>query len=222
MRSKKSIYRIVLAVVGCCLLLAAASAMVLREQKSAKAQPENVSNDVDKPYGTKISNISDEGIQVYWKNTEFASGYEVYRSYKKDGKYECIAASNDFINAKESSHSTCTDTEFDRSKKTVYYKIRSYETDEQNETRYSKFSKVLTARYLDELKLGNQMLYLPAGMSRTIQASYGWGASRTRSGAATTKLWRRLARTAQLPLQAREAAGSHAGAKSWIRSRRAT
>lgn len=99
----------------------------------------------------------------------------MYRSYVKDGEYECIAASNDFINAKESSHSTCTDTEFDRSKKTVYYKIRSYETDGQNETQYSPFSKVLTARYVDKLKLGNQMLYLPAGMSRTIQASYGWG-----------------------------------------------
>lgn len=160
---------------GILLLFLAAIGALYAWKRAGRNMEENVSSSLDKPYGVKISNITDEGIQVYWKNTEYAKGYEVFRSYSKDGGYERIAAGSDFADPTEPSHSTCTDAEFDRDKRKVYYKVRSYEFDEQDRKIYSNFSKVMTAKFIETLKLGCQELYLPAGMSRTIQASYGWG-----------------------------------------------
>ncbi|MGN1031797.1 MAG: Ig-like domain-containing protein, partial [Butyricicoccaceae bacterium] len=48
-----------------------------------------------KPYGVKISSITDQGIEVYWKKPDSINGFEVYRAYSKNGTYTRIVRIND-------------------------------------------------------------------------------------------------------------------------------
>ena len=128
-----------------------------------------------KPYGIRISGINDDGIEVYWKNTEYADGYEVYRSYEKDGNYEFIADTADCIDPLEPSHGTYQDQGFDHDKETVYYTLRSYEYDEQGEKVYSNYTKPVKAQYRTGLHMSRSRLYMPSGMQRKLNAYTGWG-----------------------------------------------
>lgn len=134
-----------------------------------------ISDSVQAPYGVKIQKISDEGILVYWKSPENANGYEIYRSYEKEGTYERIADTVDSMAQRTKSHGTYCDNEFDKEKNTVYYKIRSYEYNEQGKKIYSEFSERMTAKYRDQMKLEETQLYLPSGMTRQNAAYFGWG-----------------------------------------------
>lgn len=134
-----------------------------------------VSEEVQAPYGVKIAGISDEGILVYWKNTEHADGYEVFRSYEKDGTYVSVVDTTGYTDLTEKSHGTYLDSSFDQEKRTVYYKMRSYEYNEQGEKVYSEFSDRMDAKYREAMKLEETQLYLPSGMTRKNAAYFGWG-----------------------------------------------
>lgn len=121
------------------------------------------------PYGTKVSGITDEGIEYYWKRPEYADGYEVFRCYEEEGDYEKIAE----IDTR--SVGTYTDNTFDSEKREVWYKIRSYLDNEDGTRSYSKFTKSSRAKYRESLKLERKKTYMPSGSSRRIQAFYGWG-----------------------------------------------
>ena len=122
-----------------------------------------------RPYGTKISRITTEGIEFYWKKPENIDGYEVFRSYAKDSEFTCIAIITD------PAQGTYLDSRFDYRERSVYYKIRSYVLESDGEKRYSKFSKVQEAKYRTELELEQTKLFLRSGAFRTLGAYYGWG-----------------------------------------------
>lgn len=122
----------------------------------------------EKPYGTKISGISDKGITVYWKKPEFADGYEVFRSYEENGDYESIYEAKKNVG-------TYNDTTFDHTKKTVYYRLKSFFRNENGEKTYSGFTKILTANYREKMKLSHSTLYIPSNTSRIIESYHGWG-----------------------------------------------
>ncbi|MCD7744605.1 MAG: CapA family protein [Lachnospiraceae bacterium] len=127
--------------------------------------------DVETPYGPKISKLSDAGIEYYWKQAEYADGYEVFRSYEEEGEYEKVAEyRNNTV-----SYSTHLDTTFDREKKSVWYKVRSYLEDEDGNRSYSEFTEPVEAQYREEMKLQRKTTYMPSGTTRTIEAWYGWG-----------------------------------------------
>ncbi len=122
-----------------------------------------------RPYGVKISSVTNAGIEVYWKKPENSVGYQVYRAYSKKGTYKRIATIHD------STQGTYMDPDFDHSKNSVYYKVRSYEYDNRGKRIYSKFSKVLKAEYRSALQLEQSKIFLRSGSSRRLEVYYGWG-----------------------------------------------
>ncbi|MCD7744604.1 MAG: CapA family protein [Lachnospiraceae bacterium] len=121
------------------------------------------------PYGTKISSISDEGIEFYWKRPEGVDGYEVFRSYEEDGEYERIAEYN------KKSVGTHLEASFDPDQREIWYKVRSYVENEDGSRSYSEFSTAKAASYRESMELQRKTTYMPSGTTRTIQAYYGWG-----------------------------------------------
>ena len=67
------------------------------EIKAAETILEEVSEEKNilAPYGCKIESIDEKGITFYWKRPDVLSGYQVYRSYTKNGKYKKIATITD-------------------------------------------------------------------------------------------------------------------------------
>ncbi len=126
-------------------------------------------SEVEAPYGTKISSISDDGIEFYWKKPENVNGYEVFRCYAEDGEYELIAEYN------KKSIATHLDTTFDVNQREIWYKVRSYVENEDGTRSYSEFSAAKAASYREAMKLQRETTYMPSGTTRTIQAYYGWG-----------------------------------------------
>lgn len=120
------------------------------------------------PYGTKISNMSNDGIEFYWKRPSGAKGYEVFRAYTADGEYEQIA------DIPDRSIYTYVDNEFNTDERTVYYKVRSYALDAKKQKVYSKMSEVTEAAYRNHLKLENDEVFLRSGATRTLEAYLGW------------------------------------------------
>ena len=135
---------------------------VVKEQKTDEKLP-------DAPYGPKISNITDEGIEFYWKKVEIADGYEIYRAYEEDGDFEKIGENN------TRSKGEFTDAVFDHSKKQVFYKSRSYLNTDNGERVYSEFTKTATAEYREELLIEREVTYLYDGTTRHLKAFHGWG-----------------------------------------------
>ena len=121
------------------------------------------------PYGTKISRISNEGIEFYWKPLEGVTGYEVFRSNTRTGKPKKIATV-----AKARRHVYC-DSAFNREKKRQFYSVRSYKKLEDGTTAYSVLTKPKLAKFREELLLERETTYLYSGDSRKISAFYGWG-----------------------------------------------
>lgn len=123
----------------------------------------------ENPYGTKISGILKEGIEFYWKKLERADGYEVYRSYGIFDEPKKIAEIT------QRSIGTYIDSDFDHSKKKVFYSVRSYLKQSDGSVRYSELSAPKEAHYRDELVLERDATYMYSGSSRKIRAIYGWG-----------------------------------------------
>ncbi|MGN1014989.1 MAG: CapA family protein [Butyricicoccus sp.] len=121
------------------------------------------------PYGLKISDITDDGIEVYWKRPAGAKGYEVFRFDDETDEYKMIA------DIDTRSIYTYVDDEFDHSNEEVYYKVRSYSLDDNDRKVYSKISESVTARYRTKTKLERSEIFLRSGKSRTLAAYQGWG-----------------------------------------------
>ena len=121
------------------------------------------------PYGSKISAITKEGIEFYWKKLEKTSGYEIFRSYEAEGDYEMIA------DITKSSIGTYLDSEFDHEKKAVYYTVRSYLNDENGKRIYSEKLPPVAAVFREELIPEREVTYLYSGYTRSLRAFYGWG-----------------------------------------------
>lgn len=145
--------------------------------KEKKAQQEMISCDMtvnmeivpEKPYGPKISGITKEGIEFYWKKPERANGYEVFRAYSEEGPYESIAL------IKKRSIGTHIDADFDYAKRKVYYTVRSFLCDDNGERIYSDTTKPVVAEYIEEFKLERDVTYLYSGTTRLIRGICGWG-----------------------------------------------
>lgn len=121
------------------------------------------------PYGTKISGITKEGIEFYWKKLERANGYYIFRAYKEDGPFEQIAVIN------KRNIGTYIDSEFDRSKKTVYYTLCSFLNNDDGTTVCSEKVAPQAAAFREELVLEREATYMYSGTTRSIRAFYGWG-----------------------------------------------
>ncbi len=68
---------------------------------------------------SKAKSLSSKRVQIVWKKVSGASGYEVYRSKTKNGKYKKIGT------LKSWNKVSFTDKKVSR-KKTYYYKVRAY------------------------------------------------------------------------------------------------
>lgn len=127
---------------------------------------------IELPYGVKISKIDDAGIEVYWKRTEFADGYQVYRSYEKDSGYVLIEDTEDNTNP---NNGVYTDNEYDPNYKKIYYRVCSFQYNENNEKIYSELSKPKAAKYREEMEISKKKMFIPSGYERQMEAFYGWG-----------------------------------------------
>lgn len=131
----------------------------------------NYYNDKDKiieaPYGVRISTITDEGIEVYWKKPDNKARYEVWRSI--DGE-EYMKIVEDIRH----SEFTYVDNSFDRMEKTFYYKLRAYEEDRFGKRFYSEFSEVTEAIYKTELAISSRKMIMPSNTERELYVVQGW------------------------------------------------
>lgn len=142
---------------------------VAQEQGCASKRSQTVMMTLpETPYGTKIANMTNDGIEFYWKRPSGAKGYEVFRSYEEDGEYEQIA------DIPDRSIYTYTDNDFNTDVRHVYYKVRSYTYDTDEQKVYSKMSEVTEATYREHLKLENRKVFLRSGATRTLEAYMGW------------------------------------------------
>ncbi len=123
----------------------------------------------DKPHGPKIASITDRGIEFYWKKVEHASGYEVFRSYEEEGIFEKIGENN------KRSKGEYIDSDFDHSRKEIYYKSRSYINNADGTREYSAFTKPAAAVFRDQIMIEREVSVMYDGASRKIRAFYGWG-----------------------------------------------
>lgn len=121
------------------------------------------------PYGTSISSITREGIEFYWKKPEAAIGYEVFRSYEKEGPLEWIAV------VRRRDIGTYIDAEFDRGRKKIFYFVRSFIDREDGTRVFSPLTEPTVAEFREEFRLEREVTYLYSGSSRKNRALYGWG-----------------------------------------------
>lgn len=145
-----------------------AQILAKKEQKKA-AQAEKAKNGPDLPFGGKISSVTNEGIEYYWKKVEIANGYEVFRAYDEEGPFESIYV------APKRNIGTYIDGDFDHTKKKVYYTVRSYVKDENGNLIYSETIEPTEASYQESIIMEREATYLYAGVERSIYALYGWG-----------------------------------------------
>lgn len=124
---------------------------------------------LDVPFGTKISSITNEGIEFYWKKLENTDGYEIYRAYKKSGPFELIAK------IENRRKGTYIDNEFDHSKKSVFYSIKSYVVNDDGSVDYSELIAPKEAEYRKKIEIERDATYMYSGTQRSIKALYKWG-----------------------------------------------
>ena len=159
-----------------------------KEKKKLRNQQQNESKDIEKenkanstvlqiekkskaeqPYGTKISRVSKEGIEFYWKKPEYASGYDVFRANEENGKYEMIA------HIEKRNIGVYTDSSFDHEKKEIYYRVRSFFDDVDGNRYFSEMTAPTKAVYRDIFELDLQNIYMYSKTEKQIHALYGWG-----------------------------------------------
>ena len=136
---------------------------------SAKQGASDGDSGAEMPYGTKISKISRDGVEFYWKKPERANGYEVFRAYEADGPFECIAS----IDTRKCGD--YTDNDFDHTVKSLYYSIRSYITTDDGEKIFSERTEPVEAAFIKDIKPERETTYMYSGSTRKIMAAYGWG-----------------------------------------------
>lgn len=134
----------------------------LGEQKVTERIPET-------PYGTKISGILKDGIEFYWKKLEIADGYEIFRAYQENGPFERIAV------IEKRTIGTYIDGQFDHSKKSVFYTVRSFVNNEDGTRSFSEMIAAKEATFLEHMVPEREATYLYSGTSRHIRVSWGWG-----------------------------------------------
>lgn len=86
----------------------------------------------------KVDVASYNSNKITWNKVSKASGYQVYRSTSKDGKYASIKT------IKSGSTVSYTDAKLTTGK-TYYYKVRAYKTVNGSKT-YSSYSKIVSAK----------------------------------------------------------------------------
>lgn len=123
----------------------------------------------DTPYGPKISKITNSGIEFYWKKVEVAHGYEIFRSYDENGEFKKIGENNSRTKGEY------VDNKFNKNKKLVYYKARSYLNMKDGTRNYSDFTKTAVAQYRDDMLIERDVVYMYDGAKRLLHVFYGWG-----------------------------------------------
>ena len=104
-----------------------------------KEQEEKLKAEKDK-YGfnekttLKSAKVKGKKVTLKWKKNSKATGYEIYRATKKNGKYKKIRT------IKKAAAATFTDSKVKKGK-TYYYKVRAYKTVKGNKAN-GKFSAV--------------------------------------------------------------------------------
>ena len=159
---------LVLLLCGVSLMGCAADDSAAHEEPAEEtSQPAVDPDSLEPPLGVQVMDISSEGIQIYWKRFEVADGYEVFRSYEEDGGYELIASlgKRSFM---------YTDSDFDRDRRAVYYRVRVVAQSGGDEVA-GPFSDVITATYNDDLTLSCDRWYLADGDTYQFTTSHGWG-----------------------------------------------
>ena len=119
------------------------------------------------PYGMKISNMTNEGIEYYWKEPEGVSGYEIYRRHGKEGDWT-------FLGERKRKEDTFLDSTFSKDANKIFYKIRSF-IENDGVRIYSKFSEATEAEKKKNLELEEKIFYLRTGDYRKLTAYYEWG-----------------------------------------------
>lgn len=140
----------------------------LSERRKAEKE-KNISDGPERPFSSKISAITEKGIQFYWKKVEIATGYEIFRSYKALGPYEKIA------DIDKRNKGTYIDSDFDHSKKKIYYSVRSYIDNEDGTRTVSARLEPVAAEYNKKIEINREVTYMFDGTSRRLRAIYGWG-----------------------------------------------
>ena len=97
---------------------------------------------MEKITGLKFS-IESNKIKIAWNEIEGASGYEIYKSYSKDGSYYSVG--------KVLTNAYLDTTTY--SGQVYYYKVRAYMIGEGGVTYTGEYSDVLQAIYLQKTKL---------------------------------------------------------------------
>ncbi|MBO5994039.1 MAG: CapA family protein, partial [Firmicutes bacterium] len=120
------------------------------------------------PYGTRVTKISKEGIEFYWKKPEHAKGYVVYRSYDPENGFQEIAR----INSRAVGE--YTDADYDRDREKIYYQVRSFIKDDEGGFIYSPVTDPKEAAKKIDLEISHENLYLYSGSSRKLQVYFEW------------------------------------------------
>lgn len=94
---------------------------------------------VKKPTSVKVKREK-QGIRINWDKNEDASGYVIYRSEEKNGKYRRVKQ------IKKASKSTWMDKDANKGL-TYFYKVRAYRT-VTNTKLYSRYSKLIVVKSL--------------------------------------------------------------------------
>ncbi len=94
----------------------------------------------NKPYATKVTSIkgAKRSVTLKWKKSSDATGYEIYRATKKNGKYEKIKTIKNKKTVKY------TNKKLKKGKR-YYYKVRSYRT-VGGKKYYSSYSSVKSTK----------------------------------------------------------------------------
>lgn len=86
----------------------------------------------------KLSTPRSASVRISWKDIKYASGYEVYRSTSKGGKYTKVSTIKDGDKIKYTNYGLSK-------KKVYYYKVRSYKMVDKKKI-YSYFSDIVNIR----------------------------------------------------------------------------
>lgn len=144
-----------------------AKAPAKKEEKEKKITASG--RPLDIPFGTRIDNISKDGIEFYWKKLENTDGYEIYRGYSENGPFELIATYN---SRRVGTH---VDPDFDHSKKAVYYTVRTFLKNDDDSVEYSDLIPAKKAEFKKVPEAERETTYMYSGTVRNLRVVYGWG-----------------------------------------------
>ncbi len=91
-----------------------------------------------KTNGLKVRRARNSKVSVSWKKVQRASGYQIFSSKKKNGKYSLVKTIK--------KGSTLSTTVKQKNKKACYYKVRAYVTNANKKRVYGNFSKSLPSK----------------------------------------------------------------------------